>query len=146
MITLIAIAVGIIGIGLTIFWMKQNAGTRKVKNTPLESNSLTDQIVYGLVNAPNPNFTNEEIERLNGCFQNNNMNEFYVVIINKVLTERVFTANDHNLIFKLTSLLADKVDENKIFFGQDNQIIPAATTIYKILHTIDIESISYNKF
>lgn len=90
-------------------------------------------------------FSDDERTKLINYFNNKELNQFYLVIIQKVLSKKSFTLDNHNVITGLLSRLT-KTDIEKLFIRNSDDVIKAADTLFKTLMTIDIEAFYTNEF
>ncbi len=90
-------------------------------------------------------FSDEEKELLKEHYKNKNLNLFYLVIIEKVLTQRKFKLDNSQIIPGLLSFLTDFNIEHLPINVHEN-IIDRANTLYKILMVLDIKDIDSTEF
>lgn len=91
-------------------------------------------------------FSPADYDRLINHFRNNELNQFYMIVILKALTKREGFDNSEELITYLTASLADKVGKTSTPTDTDEQITSLADTLYKVLMLIDIKQIYNNRF
>lgn len=90
-------------------------------------------------------FTDEEKERLTTHMMNKDLNQFYTIVVLKVLEQKTFTVSKEKVTPFLISNLADnkvKVDD----LTNKKAIVDFAELTYKTLYLIDIEAIYKSKF
>ena len=90
-------------------------------------------------------FSDEEKERLVAHFRNGDLNQYYLIIIQKVLSKKTFTESNDKLITGLLSI-STKLGLEKLNINSDADILDNACTIYKILMSIDITDIDNTEF
>jgi len=107
---------------------------------------ISGKLIFDLMKQSNIviDFTEEEYDKLINHFRQEQLNQFYMFVIQKVLAKKEFTESNENVITQLTATLADKVGKTSTPTDTDEQIKTLADTLYKVLFLIDIKEI-YNK-
>ena len=107
---------------------------------------ISGKLIFDLMKQSNISidFTEEEYTKLITHFRKSELNQFYMFIIQKVLTKKEFTESSDNIITQLTATLADKVGKTSTPTDTDEQIKSLVDTLYKVLILIDIKEF-YNK-
>jgi hypothetical protein len=97
-------------------------------------------------NAVEPDFNDGEYEKLMAHFRNNELNQFYFFIIQRILLKRNFTVSNDKILTELTAILADKVGKTSTDIQSDEQIITLIIELYNLLLVIDITEFIRNRF
>lgn len=90
-------------------------------------------------------YNEQEKEILVDHYNKGEMNQFYLFIVQKVLTLKNFTLNNHNVITGLTAILS-KIPLEKLQIVSDNDVIKLSNNMFQILMIIDVEEIYKNEF
>lgn len=109
---------------------------------------ISGKLIFDLMKQSNItiDFTKGEYEKLINHFRQGELNQFYMFVIQKVLTKKDFTESSKNVITQLTATLADKVGKTSTPTDTDEQIKSLVDTLYKVLILIDIKEIYNNNF
>lgn len=91
-------------------------------------------------------FTDEEYSKLFEHFRKNELSQFNIFIIQRVLTKKKFTLSTNEIILYLTSSLADRVDYTKFPTETNNDLKALVSTVYRVIYLIDIEKIYNTRF
>jgi hypothetical protein len=108
-------------------------------------NELANQ-VFNLLKQTNidVDISEDEYSKLFEYFRKNELNQFNVFIIQRVLTKKDFTLPPDEVIPYLTASLADKVDYSKFPTETNTDLMVLISTIYKVVFLLDVKEI-YNK-
>jgi hypothetical protein len=98
------------------------------------------------LNTVEPDFTDDEYNKLMNHFRKNELNQFYMLILKKVLTKKKFTALSNEVLTETTAILADRVGKTSTKITTDEQIITFIIEIYNLLLIIDIIEFNMSRF
>ncbi len=111
-------------------------------------NEINGNIIYDLMKQSDivPDFTDDEYEKLITNFRQDKLNQFYMFIIQRVLTKKDFTENKNTVILQLTAILTDKVGKTTTPTNTDSEIKSLCVTLYKLLFLIDVKVLYSRNF
>jgi hypothetical protein len=115
----------------------------KSKISDIDKEDLINVIKTKKIKIP---LTNKDYKTLIKHFRNNDLNQFYLFIIQKVLTKKQFTETNNNILTGLTALLADKLGTTSTNLETDDEIVILIDTVYAVLVSFDIDEISNYRF
>lgn len=96
-----------------------------------------------------PDFSKKDYNKLIDHFKKNELNQFYMFIVQKVLIKKQFTVSNEEMITEMTATLADRVGKmtnTKIKIENDELIKVLSETAYKVLYLSDIKEFYNKKF
>lgn len=107
---------------------------------------IENYLNYMKINTVEPDITDDEYDKLTNHFKNNDLNQFYMFILVRVLTKKKFTAPDNEIITKVTAILTDKVDKTSTNIKTDEQIIEYIIEIYNFFLLANISDLLSSRF
>lgn len=109
---------------------------------------INGQLILELMkqNWAQPDFSDDEYNKLMNHFRENQLNQFYCIIIQKILTKRQFTISNEEALTEMTARLADKVGKTKTPLNTDEEIITYIIELYNFLMIIDIKDFFNKRF
>lgn len=112
------------------------------------NNESLGSILFGYMKSvQDPSFTKEEYNNLISLYKNQDLTQFYLLIIQKILDSgKNFSLPESETKTEFIAILTDTVHPvlNQMPSHTDEDIINIITTVYKLLYIIDISAI-YNK-
>ena len=93
-----------------------------------------------------PDFSDDEYDKLMNHFRENQLNQFYIIIIQKILIKKQFTISNEEAITEMTASLADKVGKTSTQLNTDEEIITYIIELYNFLLIIDINDFLNKRF